>query len=174
VKFLLDENLSPKLVRHIAKMFPGSKHVHLVGADGAADRPATRLSLCGLLQPRADPTSDVATARVGRRSARFQHGRRRRERHRRSSSSRKRSPMRLAEATCEPLLPRSPGPGARNRHCRAEHADPPVLSGTRPASSRLAQAVLARSQRTVKTSVAESDCRQPSTTDFSRARRSAE
>ena len=31
MKFLLDENLSPKLVRHIAEMFPGSQHVHLVG-----------------------------------------------------------------------------------------------------------------------------------------------
>jgi predicted nuclease of predicted toxin-antitoxin system len=38
VKFLVDENLSPKLVRHIAEIFPGSQHVHLVGLASASDQ----------------------------------------------------------------------------------------------------------------------------------------
>jgi predicted nuclease of predicted toxin-antitoxin system len=38
VKFLLDENLSPKLVRHIAEMFPGSQHVRLIGLASASDQ----------------------------------------------------------------------------------------------------------------------------------------
>jgi predicted nuclease of predicted toxin-antitoxin system len=38
LKLLLDENLSPKLVRDIAQMFPGSQHVHLIGLASASDQ----------------------------------------------------------------------------------------------------------------------------------------
>jgi predicted nuclease of predicted toxin-antitoxin system len=37
VKFLFDENLSPRLIRRIAPLFPGSQHVDLVGLQGRID-----------------------------------------------------------------------------------------------------------------------------------------
>jgi predicted nuclease of predicted toxin-antitoxin system len=38
VKLLLDENLSPKLVRALAADFPGSSQVELLGLRGSTDR----------------------------------------------------------------------------------------------------------------------------------------
>jgi predicted nuclease of predicted toxin-antitoxin system len=38
VKLLLDENLSPRLVRILAAEFPGVTHIELLGLRGAADR----------------------------------------------------------------------------------------------------------------------------------------
>jgi predicted nuclease of predicted toxin-antitoxin system len=37
VKFLFDENLSPRLVREIAAYWPGSDHVDTLGMRGATD-----------------------------------------------------------------------------------------------------------------------------------------
>jgi len=38
VKLLLDQNLSPKLVRRLADLYPDSSHVFLIGLDTASDR----------------------------------------------------------------------------------------------------------------------------------------
>jgi predicted nuclease of predicted toxin-antitoxin system len=38
VKLLFDENLSPRLVRRLAPLFPGSQHVDLVGLQGRDDQ----------------------------------------------------------------------------------------------------------------------------------------
>jgi predicted nuclease of predicted toxin-antitoxin system len=37
VKFLFDENLSPRLVRELASCWPGSTHVDTLGMRGASD-----------------------------------------------------------------------------------------------------------------------------------------
>jgi len=37
VKLLFDQNLSPKLVRRLADLYPESSHVYLVGLDMASD-----------------------------------------------------------------------------------------------------------------------------------------
>ena len=37
MKLLFDQNLSPKLVRRLADLFPGSSHVQAVGLDCASD-----------------------------------------------------------------------------------------------------------------------------------------
>jgi predicted nuclease of predicted toxin-antitoxin system len=37
VKLLFDENLSPKLVRALADIYPGSAHVHECGLGSADD-----------------------------------------------------------------------------------------------------------------------------------------
>ena len=37
MKLLFDQNLSPKLVHHLADLFPGSSHVQSVGLDCASD-----------------------------------------------------------------------------------------------------------------------------------------
>jgi len=37
VKLLLDQNLSPRLVKSLAKLYPGSKHVREVGLQSAVD-----------------------------------------------------------------------------------------------------------------------------------------
>jgi predicted nuclease of predicted toxin-antitoxin system len=37
VKFLFDENLSPRLVRELASFWPGSNHVDTLGMRGASD-----------------------------------------------------------------------------------------------------------------------------------------
>jgi predicted nuclease of predicted toxin-antitoxin system len=38
VKLLFDENLSPRLVRRLARLFPESQHVDLVGLHGQVDQ----------------------------------------------------------------------------------------------------------------------------------------
>jgi predicted nuclease of predicted toxin-antitoxin system len=37
VKLLFDQNLSPRLIRHLADLYPDSTHVHLIGLDAAPD-----------------------------------------------------------------------------------------------------------------------------------------
>jgi predicted nuclease of predicted toxin-antitoxin system len=37
MKLLFDQNLSPKLVKHLADLFPSSSHVQSVGLDCASD-----------------------------------------------------------------------------------------------------------------------------------------
>jgi predicted nuclease of predicted toxin-antitoxin system len=37
MKLLFDQNLSPKLVNHLADLFPGSSHVQSAGLDCASD-----------------------------------------------------------------------------------------------------------------------------------------
>ena len=38
MKLLFDENLSPRLIRRLAELFPESQHVDLVGLHGRTDR----------------------------------------------------------------------------------------------------------------------------------------
>jgi len=38
VKLLFDQNLSPKLVRRLADLYPDSNHVYQIGIDRAADK----------------------------------------------------------------------------------------------------------------------------------------
>jgi predicted nuclease of predicted toxin-antitoxin system len=38
VKLLFDQNLSPKLVKHLADLYPDSNHVYTVGIDSASDK----------------------------------------------------------------------------------------------------------------------------------------
>jgi predicted nuclease of predicted toxin-antitoxin system len=45
VKLLFDENLSPKLVRRVADLFPDSAHVHDLGLGAAEDRDVWQLAL---------------------------------------------------------------------------------------------------------------------------------
>lgn len=37
MKLLFDQNLSPKLVKRLADVFPSSSHVQSLGLDGASD-----------------------------------------------------------------------------------------------------------------------------------------
>ena len=38
MKLLFDQNLSPKLVRRLADLYPDSNHVYQIGIDRAADK----------------------------------------------------------------------------------------------------------------------------------------
>ncbi len=38
MRLLFDHNLSPRLVAHLADIFPGSEHVHALGLHEASDR----------------------------------------------------------------------------------------------------------------------------------------
>ena len=37
MKLLFDQNLSPRLVEHLADLYPGSDHVYTIGLDQASD-----------------------------------------------------------------------------------------------------------------------------------------
>lgn len=45
MKLLLDENLSPRLVTPLSRMFPGSRHVEDCGLDAAEDEEIWRYAL---------------------------------------------------------------------------------------------------------------------------------
>jgi len=38
LKLLFDQNLSPKLVKHLADLYPDSNHVYQIGIDRASDK----------------------------------------------------------------------------------------------------------------------------------------